>query len=120
MSDVSGLVVIRPQVSKLKVNLVLSDELSRAVDRSKGDIRVHAEHAKMGYLEHTASRRRVPLVGAVQTGLTEYRGTALPNEEIVLRVKKSVGQEETVLHEETLTLTPGEERLRTIEISSAN
>ena len=51
-------------------------------------------------------------------GSSEYRGTALPNEEIVLRVRMSAGQEETVLHEERLTLTPEEERLRTIEIGA--
>ncbi len=116
-SDVSGLVVIRPPLSKLKVKVRLSGEVSREVGRSKGHIGIQAWHAKMGYLEHSPDRRRISLLLAMQSGYSDYRGRALPNEELVLRVVNRVDRKETVLHEERLTLAPGEERLRTIEIS---
>jgi hypothetical protein len=66
---------------------------------------------------HSPDRRRISLLLATQSGYSDYRGRALPNEELVLRVVNRVDRKETVLHEERLTLAPGEERLRTIEIS---
>jgi S1-C subfamily serine protease len=116
-NDVSGLVVIRPQLATLKVKLNLPDGLADKCWRSQAFIRINAVHARKGYVNSSTSDRRVvPLSGSMQTGSTEYRGTALPDEELVLRVTKSVNKVDTVLHEERLTLSPGEERLRTIDI----
>jgi len=116
--DVTGITVFRPMLAKLKDQLTLPDELSRQYAQSKAFISINAYHSEKGTLQQPfrAGKQRLWLSGATQTNSDEYRGTALPNEEIVLQVSKRVDQVETVLHEERLTLEPGEERLREIQI----
>lgn len=112
--DVSGLVVVKPRLATLKVKL----KLPRGFDAAnpKAHIYITAAHRREGYLRNKSAQQRVPLSSGMQTNNNAYRAIALPNEEIVLRVTKTAGDVETVLHEERLTLDPGEERLREITI----
>jgi hypothetical protein len=120
-SDVAGITVIRPKLAKLKVKLQLPDELSRQYGQSKAFIDIHAHHNKEATKEQAArsGKQHLSLSGAMQRNSDQYQGTALPNEEVVLQVTKRVDGKETLLHEERLTLEPGEERLREIEIHDA-
>ena len=114
--NVTGLVVIRPRLAKLKVKLKLPAELDRKYARSEAFININAVHAKEGFNSSQGGKQRVWLSGAWQIGCDAYYGDALPGEEIVLTVAKSVKNVETLLHKERLTLAPGEERVRTIEV----
>jgi hypothetical protein len=56
------------------------------------------------------------LYGSTHTGGTRYDASALPNEPFRLTVSKRIGSERVVLHEQELTLKPGEDRIVEIPI----
>lgn len=114
--DIDGITVIKPVFAKLKVKLTLPEELSRKYSRSKAWINISARHKRDGFHEQSSKRRRFGLTGSMQSGATEYRGTAIPNEPLVLTVSVKEDDESVVVHEEELTLKPGEERLVAVAI----
>lgn len=118
----SGVTVFKPKLARLKVKLTLSDEILRKSGNSRSYISISASYERNGFREQSSDRQRIDLIGSTQAGVngaTGYRGTALPNEPIILTVSvKEEGERKTV-HEERLALAPGEERLREITIGEA-
>jgi len=120
--DTAGIVITKPLLAKLRVklNLPLRLEQEYADLKHRTFINIRAHHLREGYARNSPARSTIGLAGAMQTNADQYRGTALPNEPIVLRVTKTVDKVERLLHEEQLVLTPGEDLLRTIDIKDRN
>lgn len=116
--DVSGVTVIKPKLAKLKVRIVGLDAARLENAKPLGRISISASYARKGFREQSSDRQKVGLTGAKTThsAQTEYQGTALPNEPIILRVSSRNDGEEVTLHEEQLTLAPGDDRLHVVTI----
>lgn len=115
-SNVSDILVVRPRLSKLKVHVTVSDALDRQLATSQAHLYINASHVREGYLHNLPTKQVVHLQGGMQTGSYEYRGLALPDEPIVLRISKKVDGKETVVHEQRLTLAVGEEKLVEVDL----
>ena len=115
--DRDGFTVIKPEFAKLNVKLKLPEELSRKYSRSKAVISITAEYERKGYQENSPTPQRLWLIGSRQSGATDYSGTALPDEPILLTVSLKEDGEQKTIHEEKLTLTAGEERDHQIVIA---
>lgn len=116
--DVSGVTVIKPKLAKLKVKIAGWDAARLENAKARGRVSISASYARKGFREQSSDRQKVGLTGAKTThsAQTEYQGTALPNEPIVLRVSSRNDGEEVTLHEEQLTLAPGDDRLHVVTI----
>ena len=114
--NVSGVTVIKPRLATLKVKLTLSSSVQREIVDSKARVTISAAYARKGFREQSSDRQRISLTGATQSGSNEYRGTALPNEPIIVSVIAIKDGDQRTIHEEQLTLAPGEERLREITV----
>lgn len=108
--DMDGFTVVNPKFAKLKVNLKLAQGL-QAGDR----ISFRTEYLRMGYGEHSPDKKKMYLFGSRQSGST-YETSAIPNEPFTLRIVQRVGTETVFLHEQQLSLKPGEERALEIPI----
>jgi beta-lactamase regulating signal transducer with metallopeptidase domain len=114
--DMSDVTVIKPEFAKLKVKVTQVGDVASENAKSPGRITISASYARKGFREQSSDRQKIGLTGAMQSGQTEYRGTALPNEPIILTVGVREDGKQIILHEEQLTLAPGEDRLHEITI----
>jgi len=114
--DVPGVTVIKPELANLKVKLTQFGDVTSENVKSPGRITISASYVRKGFREQSSDRQKIGLTGAMQSGQTEYRGTALPNEPIILTVGVREDGKQRTLHEEQLTLAPGEDRLHEITI----
>jgi hypothetical protein len=114
--DVSGVTVIKPALAKLKVELTQSYGVTSTEGRPPGRVSISASYSRNGFREQSPDRQRGGLTGATQSGQTNYQATGLPNELVTLTVSVFNDGERTTLHEEQLTLAPGEERVRKIRL----
>ena len=110
--DVSGITVIKPAFARLRVEV----DRSGNSDSMAGRLSISASYVRQGFREQSSDRQTLGLTGAMQSGQTNYQATALPNEPIILTVSVSNDGERTTLHEEQLTLAPGEKRVRKIRL----
>jgi hypothetical protein len=108
--DMDGFTVVNPKFAKLKVNLKLAQGL-----QAGGRISFRTEYLRMGYGEHSPDKKKMYLFGSRQSGST-YEASAIPNEPFTLRIVQRVGTETVFLHEQQLSLKPGEERALEIPI----
>ncbi len=120
VEDVSGVTVIKSELAKLKVTISGLDDVRLKNAKPLGRISISASYARKGFREQSSDRQNVGLTGAMQSGQTEYRGTALPNEPIILRVSTRDDGEQVTLYEEQLTLAPGDDRLHEVTIRPGN
>lgn len=114
--DVSGVTVIKPALARLEVDLIQSFGVTSNEGQPPGRVSISASYVRQGFREQSSDRQRVGLTGAMQSGQSNYQATALPNEPIVLTVSVFNDGERTTLHEEQLTLAPGEKRVRKIRL----
>jgi hypothetical protein len=114
--DVSGVTVIKPELAKLHVKVTQYGDVASGSATSQGRITISASYAREGFRQQSTDRQKICLTGAMPSGQTEYRGTALPNEPINLRVSVRNEGKQIALHEEQFTVTPGEDRLHEIAI----
>lgn len=114
--DVSGVTVIKPALARLEVDLTESYDATSKAGRPPGRVSISASYVRQGFREQSSDRQTLGLTGAMQSGQTNYQATALPNEPIVLTVSVFNDGERTTLHEEQLTLAPGEKRVRKISL----
>ena len=110
--DVSGITVIKPAFARLCVEV----DRSGNSDSIAGRLSISASYVRKGFREQSSNRQSVDLTGAMQSGQTNYQATALPNEPILLTVSVFNDGERTTLYKEQLTLAPGEERVRQINL----
>lgn len=114
--DMSGIVVIQPKLAQLKVELDLPGNILQQNGKPKAFMRINVRHAKQGFRQQSAKKQKMYAVRSVQNGSSQYRGLVLPGEEIILEVNIQRDGKTTLLHEERLTLKPGEVRERKIKI----
>lgn len=114
-ADISGLEVKVAELAKIRVKL---NNLPKAAVAS-GNVRINfqAFYVRDGYGENQPGLQPVSLVNQFQTGNDDYRAQAIPNEEFLLRITEGIGNDAKVLHEERLTLAPGDNRLLTIDLA---
>ncbi|MFT5328464.1 MAG: beta-lactamase regulating signal transducer with metallopeptidase domain, partial [Planctomycetaceae bacterium] len=110
--DISGVTVIKPAMARLEVDLTQSYDATSTEGRPPGRVSISASYVRKGFRERSSDRQKFGLTGAMLSGQTNYQATALPNEPIVLTVSVFNNGARTTLHEEQLTLAPGEKRVR--------
>lgn len=110
--DVSGITVIKPEFARLRVEV----DQSGSSAATGGRLSISASYLRKGFREQSSDRQTVGLTGAMQSGRTEYQATALPDEPIVLTISEVKGGERRTIHQEQITLAPGENRVRKISL----
>ena len=114
--DISGVTVIKPEFAKLEVDVTLTGDASSSGVGLSGRVSISASYVRKGFAEQSSDRQKIGLTGATQTGQADYQATALPDEPILLTISLSQDGDRRTIHEEQLTLVPGEKRLRKISI----
>lgn len=109
--DLDGFTVIKRQFGTIDVKLNVEPSLLAG-----GRIFFRAQYVRPGYSEHSPDKQTMSLHGATQSGRTKFRASAIPGEPFVLQVRKSIGDEEVILHEQTMSLKPGEAKELQLDI----
>ncbi len=106
--NISGIVVTQPALAKLVVDVTYSKPTT--------NIGLSSWHVRHGFKDQGGKKQPIYLVASRQTGNYQYRGTALPDEDIIFQVYRRDKGTFQVLHKQQLRLNAGEERSLKVKI----